>query len=132
MFFLNELKHESIGQYNDLDIDEDVFKSHNDNFTIEKDIISSINPNTEEELVQFFGKILEDEKNFLFQKYKDERLNKEQFENAYNEIVHENERKKKRQPKPTHHLLIPLPEDIVEDNNFKGESNEQKKKLLIL
>jgi len=34
--FLNELKHESIGQYNDLDIDEDVFKSHNDNFTIEK------------------------------------------------------------------------------------------------
>jgi len=35
--------------------------------------------------------------------------------------------RKKRQPKPTHHLLIPLPEDIVEEKNYEGEGNEQKK-----
>jgi len=98
--FLNELRHENIGQYNDLEIDNEVFKKHNDKFTIEKKIvISSINPNTEEELIGFFKEILENEKDPLFQKYKDEKLNKEQFENAYTEILFENESKKKKTTK---------------------------------
>jgi len=126
VFFLNELKHENIGQYNDLEIEEDVFENHNSKFEIEKDIINSINPNTEEELVGFFSEVLENNNHPLFKKYKDEKLQKEQFENAYIEIVHENEKKKKRQPKPTHHLLIPLPDDVEEEDE-KGESNEQKK-----
>jgi len=74
----------------------------------------------------FFSEVLENNNHPLFQKYKDEKLQKEQFENAYVEIVHENEKKKKRQPKPTHHLLIPLPDDVEEEEE-KGESNEQKK-----
>jgi len=124
--FLNELKHENIGQYNDLEIEEDIFENHNSKFETEKDIINSINPNTEEELVGFFSGVLENNNHPLFQKYKDEKLQKEQFENAYVEIVHENEKKKKRQPKPTHHLLIPLPDDVEEEDE-KRESNEQKK-----
>jgi len=128
--FLNELKHENIGQYNDLEIEEDIFENHNSKFETEKDIIDSINPNTEEELVGFFSGVLENNNHPLFQKYKDEKLQKEQFENAYVEIVHENEKKKKRQPKPTHHLLIPLPDDVEEEDE-KRESNEQKKNHFI-
>jgi len=52
--FLNELRHEQIGQYNDLDIDGDLFLNHNQKYKIEKEILESINPDTEKELIEFF------------------------------------------------------------------------------
>jgi len=63
----------------------------------------------------------------LFKKYKDERLENNQFENAYKTILEENKKKKKRQPKPTHHLVIPLPDDVQDDVGEKTDNNEQQK-----
>jgi len=94
-FFLNELKHESIGQHNDLNINLESFLEYNGKYDIEKEIKDSINENTEEELVSFFKEVLEGDKDPIFKKYKDEKLEEEQFNNALKTIINENEKKTK-------------------------------------
>jgi len=53
---LKELKYENIGEYTDLDLELETFKNFNSKFETMKYIEKSINPNTEEELIDFFWK----------------------------------------------------------------------------
>jgi len=125
LLFREELRYETIGSSADIDIDEDVFKEYNSSFQIERKVnetIESFPP--EKEIVDFFGKILESD-NPLYKKYKDKKLDDQQFHESRTEVWNKNDTYKKRRPKPTHHILFPLPDDI-EPNLIKEELKEQK------
>jgi len=60
---------------------------------------------------------LEDNKNEIHIKYKDEILTSDQFSRALKRIREINEKTIKTYPKPTHHLMIPHDEDNEQTNN---------------
>jgi len=122
------LKYENIGKYSDLDIDENLFKEFNSGFKHIEKIEESNRDYKEDTLIDYLRDIL-DEKNDIYLKYKDEKLTSEQFELAYKEIAEKNENIKKRKPKPTHHLMIPMSEDI---EIIDGELNEQASLKLFM
>jgi len=123
--FKEELKYENIGSYNDLGIELPIFEKHNERFNLEKSIIDSYRENTEEELLSFLKETLDNPEDAVFKKYKDEKLNEEQFNEAYNTLLLKNSTYLETDAKPTHHLLIPLPEDI-DVFEKKEDLNEQK------
>jgi len=74
----------------------------------------------EENLVVYLKEILETN-NDISIKYKDEKLTESQFVEAYQEIMARNETFDIREPKPTHHLLIPFAIDILPITEQKRE-----------
>jgi len=115
ILFLNELKYENIGQYDDLDIDKNIFDEFNSKFKHLEEIKESEQNFKEKELIDYLKNILE-QKNDIYSKYKDEKLTSNQFEMALKEIEEKNNNMSKRNPKPTHHLMIPFSCDIIKNN----------------
>jgi len=85
ILFLNELKYENIGQYDDLDIDKNIFDEFNSKFKHLEEIKESEQNFKEKELIDYLKNILE-QKNDIYSKYKDEKLTSNQFEMALKEI----------------------------------------------
>jgi len=119
--FQDSIKYENIGVYDDLDIDLDLFQKYNNNYNNVDQIQESSRSFNEEELIMYLGNILET-KNDIYKKYKDETLTKNQFDDAYLDILEKNKNYEKRQPKPTHHLLIPFADDLDNDDNEKKKN----------
>jgi len=118
----DELSFDSLGEYKDLDIDLELFKNFNGEFDTLKNIQENIDTNTEQNLIQFFTNVLNNKDDLLYKKYEDEVMSVKQFDSAYQSIKQINMDKPKRSPKPTHHVLISLPDDdppsiIIEENN---------------
>jgi len=118
----DELSFDSLGEYKDLDIDLELFKNFNGGFDTLKNIQENIDANTEQNLIQFFTNVLNNKDDLLYKKYEDEVMSVKQFDSAYQSIKQINMDKPKRSPKPTHHVLISLPDDdppsvIIEENN---------------
>jgi len=76
-------------------------------------------------LVTFFKEVLEN-KTEVYQKYSDEKLNSSQFDKALGNIQTKNKLLKKREPKPTHHLMISLPIDIPSVKKRKRSKRTKK------
>jgi hypothetical protein len=130
ILFREDLRLENIGSYQDINIDLDGFKKFNKSFNKIDEIEKSVKDYVEEDLVGFFKKILEDDNDDLNKKYKDEKLNSNQFEEARQGVLEMNNRYKKRIPKPTHHLMIPLPDDINPDY-IVGEDKQNEQLQLL-
>jgi len=95
LLFKDNLKHEYYGKYNGISIESDVFKNFNNNYT-HMTTIEDCYKNFDESILQEYLKdILEDEKNVIYKKYKDEELSSAQFDSAYEQIYYLNEKKKK-------------------------------------
>jgi len=109
--YRDNLRFENIGMYNDLDIDFENFEKYNKGYTTVTQIEENKKEFVEEELVDYLKDILEN-KNDIYHKYKDEKLTENQFQDAYQDIVKDNEGLNQREPKPTHHLMIPFAIDI--------------------
>jgi len=122
---LHQLKYENIGEYSDLNIDIKTYQNFNNQFNFMEKVEASYDPNTENNLVDFMQEVLENPGDPLYQKYQDESLTDKQFEDAKKEILNDNEKKPKRDPKPTNHLLIPLPCDLKADYHQFENSMEQ-------
>jgi len=120
-----ELNIENIGEYKDLDIDEQLFVNFNNQFNTITKIENSINENTEDDLIKFFGNILDNPEDNLYKKYSDEKMTIDQFKNAYDEIKTKNNEKTNRAPKPTHHMLIALPEDDFPEESGNKNIEQQ-------
>jgi hypothetical protein len=118
--FQDNIKYENIGLYSDLDVDLDLFKKYNDSYTNVEELIESNKEFDEKELVSYLTNILES-KNEVYNKYKDETLTKNQFDEAHEQIIKLNNTFEVREPKPTHHLLIPFAEDIEPTIEIKRE-----------
>jgi len=84
--FQDSIKYENIGVYDDLDIDLDLFQKYNNNYNNVDQIQESSRSFNEEELIMYLGNILET-KNDIYKKYKDETLTKNQFDDAYLDIL---------------------------------------------
>jgi len=129
--FKDELKFESIGSYSDLDVEEDFFDEFNNKHSTILEIEKEYLKHNEEELILFLKNTLEN-KSDVYLKYKDEKLNIEQFQHAKETIQVKNEEIKKRTPKPTHHLMIPFSFDINPDcfvSGLESKNIEQKSVL---
>jgi len=81
---------------------------------------------TEENLVVCLKNILNNVEDPVYKKYKDETLTNKQFQSAKEEIFFSNKEKPKRDPKPTNHLLIPLPCDLKDQQQNQEKNLEQQ------
>jgi hypothetical protein len=129
ILFKENIRYENIGKYSDIDIDLKMFEEYNKNYTNVDEIIDCNNNFKESELITYLGNILET-KNDIYKKYADESLTKTQFEEAHNTILKENLNYEMREPKPTHHLLIPFPDDIIPSTEEKREQTMLKEFMI--
>ena len=108
-----EFMETNVGTYKDLDLDLEGFQEYNKRFPhldeIQKTIENCDTTLLENELYN----ILEDENDPIHIKYKDKKLSSEQFERAYDEIIGRNMDAPKTEARPSHHMLVPMPTDII-------------------
>lgn len=107
-----ELLETNIGRYRDLEVNVGEFKNYNDKFNHEKIIKDSYVGCDIEVLHDALKEVIETPDSTLYRKYKDMVLNDDQFEEAYNTIITRNKIAPKTTAHPSHHLMIPQPEDM--------------------
>jgi len=127
MCFKDELKYVNIGQFNDIDIDEEYFDSYNKNFVIEENIEKNKEKYNFKNTCSFFKKILEDKNDPINKKYRDNRLDSNQFEYANEKIKQKNDDFVLRTPAPTIHIVCPFYEDLQYD-----DTNKRNEQVLLL
>jgi len=124
--FLKMSNVEQIGKYNDLSVEKDIFDNFNKSFNHLSHIENTVSEYDEGILIDTLKSILDDETDPIFQKFMDKKCDKEQFDNAVNEIKFNNEKRKKRDPKPSIHFFLPKFEIIEELPTQSGQFAEQK------
>jgi len=67
---------------------------------------------------------------YYIKKYCDNDLNLDQFEQAKQKIHTENEKRRKQIPKPTHHIVVPMYEDIKLPINNETKNDKVEQKML--
>jgi hypothetical protein len=107
-----EFEETTVGFYQDLDVDLGGFKKYNSSFNHEKIIEEAILHTPTSVLEDELKSILENNDDIIHKKYMDKKLTVEQFDRAYEEILDRNRSSPHRNAKPSHHMLIPLPDDI--------------------
>jgi len=120
--------YENIGMYNDLTLDTSVFVEYNSKFNHINEVENCINKIDEDSFINYFKNILEDSENDIYKKYQDGRLGDHQFDNAKIRIQTENSMRVKQKTKPTHHIIIPMFEEIeqLKYDHTNGKLDEQK------
>lgn len=108
----SELLETNIGQYKDLTIDLEGFKDYNQKFEHYDKIKKAHESCKITDLKDFLKGVLENKDSPIHKKYADLILTEEQFDYAHDQIVHKNQNAPKTTPHPSHHLLIPQPEDV--------------------
>lgn len=109
----SEFMETTVGTYKDLDIDLEGFRAYNKSFDHMKKVKESIQNCDIDSIENELFHILEDDSDPIHLKYRDKKLSMEQFENAYQEIIGRNTIAPKTEARPSHHMLIPLPTDIL-------------------
>jgi len=97
--FMDELKFENIGIYKDLNIETKTFESYNNKYKLLSNVEKSFEEFDEQKWIDYLKEILENENNPIHKKYKDEKMSKDQFLDAYNKIENKNKTYQKRVPK---------------------------------
>lgn len=118
IIFRDSLKYETMGKYQDIDIDYDGYMKYNSKFDLQKNICDNYNPKMEDVIVEFFTKVFDGNDNDVYKKYKDNQLDTKQFEEAETEIEQLNNGYQKMEAKPTHHIMIPIGEDDVHETTM--------------
>jgi len=72
-------------------------------------------------LCNYLKGILEDDDNIVNKVYKDKLCDSNQFVGAYESIIAQNKSRSTIIPKPTHHIIIPMDEDIQSLSEIMGK-----------
>jgi len=116
---------DNLGYYSDLEVNLNCFKEFNSKFNIEKEIVGNLENFTENEICDFLKTVIE-EKGDIYYHYKDNHCDESQFIEAFHKINENNNIREKIQPKPTHHMIVPIMEDFDFLPRISGKQSEQK------
>jgi len=115
------------GVYKDIEINSTIFENVCLNkFPNLNNIIENTKKGEEEEIVNFFSEVLNNEGNNLYNKFKDLENNSSQYLKASIDLKTKNNTFTQRLPKPTHHIIVPIEEEIEELPFVKGIYSEQE------
>jgi len=130
LLFKDRLRHENYGKYNDIKINKEAFNNFNSKYDHLQKIEQNLKNVDEDVITNYLKNILEDEKNEIHKKYKDEILTSSQFDDALKKINEINNKTLKTYAKPTHHLMIPHDDDNEQTNDEQQSLVEFMKEYL--